>query len=128
MFFFLLIRRPPRSTRTDTLSPYTTLFRSAVPAAPAVTSIKCSSRDLKIQGWGRKKGSPARCRTSRKVLAGRGLFGCHGVDGFAIVIVGVRHLVVICRILIRRNCRFRRAEWLNTEKRHVGKEWGSSSR
>src|SRR3546814_3683736 len=26
--FFLLIRRPPRSTRTDTLVPYTTLFRS----------------------------------------------------------------------------------------------------
>src|SRR3546814_16091934 len=26
--FFLMIRRPPRSTRTDTLLPYTTLFRS----------------------------------------------------------------------------------------------------
>src|SRR3546814_3769406 len=26
-FFFLMIRRPPRSTRTDTLFPYTTLFR-----------------------------------------------------------------------------------------------------
>src|SRR3546814_6322909 len=29
-FFFLMIRRPPRSTRTDSLFPYTTLFRSAV--------------------------------------------------------------------------------------------------
>src|SRR3546814_15665189 len=28
-FFFLMIRRPPRSTRTDTLFPYTTLFRSS---------------------------------------------------------------------------------------------------
>src|SRR3546814_13683443 len=28
MCFFLMIRRPPRSTRTDTLFPYTTLFRS----------------------------------------------------------------------------------------------------
>src|SRR3546814_12961817 len=28
-FVFLMIRRPPRSTRTDTLFPYTTLFRSA---------------------------------------------------------------------------------------------------
>src|SRR3546814_2166688 len=28
MFFFLMIRRPPRATRTDTLFPYTTLFRS----------------------------------------------------------------------------------------------------
>src|SRR3546814_14000781 len=27
-FFFLMIRRPPRPTRTDTLFPYTTLFRS----------------------------------------------------------------------------------------------------
>src|SRR3546814_11675706 len=27
-YFFLMIRRPPRSTRTDTLFPYTTLFRS----------------------------------------------------------------------------------------------------
>src|SRR3546814_19838895 len=37
-FFFLSIRRPPRSTRTDTLFPYTTLFRStgtrATPSAP----------------------------------------------------------------------------------------------
>src|SRR3546814_6118261 len=32
VFFFLMIRRPPRSTRTDTLFPYTTLFRSlAIP-------------------------------------------------------------------------------------------------
>src|SRR3546814_15325511 len=28
MLVFLMIRRPPRSTRTDTLFPYTTLFRS----------------------------------------------------------------------------------------------------
>src|SRR3546814_1674141 len=30
-FSFLMIRRPPRSTRTDTLFPYTTLFRSVLP-------------------------------------------------------------------------------------------------
>src|SRR3546814_8821375 len=34
MFFFLIIRRPPRSTRTDTLVPYPTLCRS--PGASAV--------------------------------------------------------------------------------------------
>src|SRR3546814_5751164 len=28
LFFCIMIRRPPRSTRTDTLFPYTTLFRS----------------------------------------------------------------------------------------------------
>src|SRR3546814_1082485 len=30
LLFFLMLRRPPRSTRTDTLFPYTTLFRSRV--------------------------------------------------------------------------------------------------
>src|SRR3546814_313303 len=37
-FFFLMIRRPPRSTRTDTLFPYTTLFRSMLGIA------KCRSK------------------------------------------------------------------------------------
>src|SRR3546814_7637309 len=35
-FFFLMKRRPPRSTRTDTLFPYTTLFRSATPGVTVV--------------------------------------------------------------------------------------------
>src|SRR3546814_10368804 len=33
-FFCLMIRRPPRSTRTDTLFPYTTLFRSGADRGP----------------------------------------------------------------------------------------------
>src|SRR3546814_18636451 len=33
-FFVLMIRRPPRSTRTDTLFPYTTLFRSVLRRLP----------------------------------------------------------------------------------------------
>src|SRR3546814_18914171 len=35
-FFFLMIRRPPRSTRTDTLFPYTTLVRSPRPGTPCL--------------------------------------------------------------------------------------------
>src|SRR3546814_3918463 len=35
-FFFLMIRRPPSSTRTDTLFPYTTLFRSQDPGAVGI--------------------------------------------------------------------------------------------
>src|SRR3546814_4719065 len=35
ILFFLMIRRPPRSTRTDTLFPYTTLFRSATKPQPS---------------------------------------------------------------------------------------------
>src|SRR3546814_9828924 len=38
LFFFLMIRRPPRSTRTDTLFPYTTLFRSVRRECPRLIS------------------------------------------------------------------------------------------
>src|SRR3546814_15867139 len=41
-FFFLMILRPPRSTRTDTLFPYTTLFRSRI--ADLVGSVECQRR------------------------------------------------------------------------------------
>src|SRR3546814_19302255 len=36
MFFFLMLRPPPTSTRTDTLFPYTTLFRSFASGARRV--------------------------------------------------------------------------------------------
>src|SRR3546814_10338198 len=39
--FFLMIRRPPRSTRTDTLFPYPTLFRST---AHSAASVRCRER------------------------------------------------------------------------------------
>src|SRR3546814_10700242 len=42
MFFFLMIRRPPRSTRTDTLFPYTTLFRSTRPAPRSRQDIRAA--------------------------------------------------------------------------------------
>src|SRR3546814_17529692 len=54
-FFLLMIRRPPRSTRTDTLFPYTTLFRSsrAPPPArcrhPAAPAASCSTPCLILQ-------------------------------------------------------------------------------
>src|SRR3546814_6012646 len=36
-----MIRRPPRSTRTDTLFPYTTLFRSPIWPPPMMTMSRC---------------------------------------------------------------------------------------
>src|SRR3546814_13677715 len=48
-----MIRRPPRSTRTDTLFPYTTLFRSE--AAPAGRRFRNAHRLLRLQN----KGGPA---------------------------------------------------------------------
>src|SRR3546814_13204762 len=44
--FFLMIRRPPRSTRTDTLFPYTTLFRS-----PAVSSWSAGLKVVRCIGY-----------------------------------------------------------------------------
>src|SRR3546814_15533422 len=45
-FFFLMIRRPPRATRTDTLFPYTTLFRSiaATISVNRIESQRCTWR------------------------------------------------------------------------------------
>src|SRR3546814_19308052 len=48
--FFLMIRRPPRSTRTDTLFPYTTLFRSpSAGIAAAITATAKASVRLETQ-------------------------------------------------------------------------------
>src|SRR3546814_1141809 len=44
--FFLIIRRPPRSKRTDTLFPYTTLFRSDCQAPIS----HCKSFSIKVAG------------------------------------------------------------------------------
>src|SRR3546814_21096764 len=49
-FVLLMVRRPPRSTRTDTLFPYTTLFRSffAAPRPPRLLALV--QKPLRIQG------------------------------------------------------------------------------
>src|SRR3546814_11757896 len=62
LLFFFMIRRPPRPTRTDTLFPYTTLFRSAAPpvqtrAFQARAAQPASSRVL---GWKRMGTPPSR--------------------------------------------------------------------
>src|SRR3546814_13604948 len=49
-FFFLMIRRPPRSTRTDTLFPYTTLFRSTI------TRWNKRGRHISLARWGSEEG------------------------------------------------------------------------
>src|SRR3546814_2224965 len=48
-----MIRRPPRSTRTDTLFPYTTLFRSAAPDKPPPTLRSRRAAGYK-GGWGHR--------------------------------------------------------------------------
>src|SRR3546814_5441993 len=54
-----MIRRPPRSTRTDTLFPYTTLFRSAAPAA------RVQDASWGVSSLGRLRRQAARRRARR---------------------------------------------------------------
>src|SRR3546814_16787549 len=49
-----MIRRPPRSTRTDTLFPYTTLFRSPVRLSD-VADIVESAENVKLGAWANTK-------------------------------------------------------------------------
>src|SRR3546814_3987993 len=66
-----MIRRPPRSTRTDTLFPYTTLFRSCRPAARGGRTApdRPPDRDLHAHDRGRirRLGRPR----ARRPVAGR---------------------------------------------------------
>src|SRR3546814_3061553 len=63
-----MIRRPPRSTRTDTLFPYTTLFRSPQRShAPSAAPVPIENRERNMRvscGWvragGRRYGLPSR--------------------------------------------------------------------
>src|SRR3546814_4152553 len=81
VIFFLMIRRPPRSTRTDTLFPYTTLFRS--PARDAVRLSRRGDRRLRQRRHAQLDRTPdgdrlARRRCRRPVAggaAGDPLFG-----------------------------------------------------
>src|SRR3546814_13180513 len=51
--FFLMIRRPPRSTRTDTLFPYTTLFRSGCRrAAGSAWRVGCAAHGQRRRAAG----------------------------------------------------------------------------
>src|SRR3546814_20227776 len=59
--FFLMIRRPPRSTRTDTLFPYTTLFRS----------FHVADRDAELLTHDRIRAGHCRCDACGADRAGR---------------------------------------------------------
>src|SRR3546814_13838707 len=65
VYFLLMIRIPPRSTRTDTLFPYTTLFRSEASIAPIAPggagAPNCAASSPEIAGavWMPKPPCPA---------------------------------------------------------------------
>src|SRR3546814_5217607 len=69
-----MLRGPPRSTRTDPLFPYTTLFRSDVPGEPGRFHL------ARLDRIGRLRAAclaEARARDVNRELAVRQRFGCH---------------------------------------------------
>src|SRR3546814_15568682 len=69
-FVFLMIRRPPRSTRTDTLFPYTTLFRSRLSPIcsrqPRTYSTRWSKRARRCRTHGRRSNAACLARLSKR--------------------------------------------------------------
>src|SRR3546814_5012140 len=68
-----MIRRPPRSTRTDTLFPYTTLFRSRPRAGGRPRPALCQTAVMAVQDHrtARYRRQDARARTAHQIGAAR---------------------------------------------------------
>src|SRR3546814_18038923 len=69
-----MIRRPPRSTRTDTLFPYTTLFRS-IGFSKKASGWRATARQRRSAG----KPSPCGVRISRTLLQNSGSANCRSL-------------------------------------------------
>src|SRR3546814_1907602 len=92
-----MIRRPPRSTRTDTLFPYTTLFRSTVrrgwcwacrrPGRIAVGQ-SCEGRMLPIRQAGVQAGEYTRRRSADATASVGSRFRPQPVDVFVVAELG----------------------------------------
>src|SRR3546814_7720633 len=79
-----MIRRPPRSTRTDTLFPYTTLFRSNISERnrnQADRLLLDACRLDTLHGFPARQPLNASCHAEPETLFGRELFGRHSLDG-----------------------------------------------
>src|SRR3546814_14702696 len=116
-----MIRRPPRSTRTDTLFPYTTLFRS-----PQRLLLCVESGGPAVQGTGawRLRAFHIDLRVDRQLRPSQ-LFG--GKDGHrrTFQLDSTRHAALRCHIELYRAFRM---EPPSSEERRVGKEWVSPCR
>src|SRR3546814_16665115 len=110
--FFLMIRRPPRSKRTYTLFPYTTLFRSIEGGRhrePAVEHRQPQRHRNGCPQAGRQEERPEplaeQRRTGMAAVAGNGGAGSRHVGEYLVL----------------------RARWImaffSSEERRVGKEW-----
>src|SRR3546814_15685860 len=94
--FFLMKRRPPRSTRTDTLFPYTTLFRSPpqsvseLPARARSPACSCTAIDAPARVADRGRRSAPLRRAVHVPVSGAGARSSTGIQGPCRLLVGDR--------------------------------------
>src|SRR3546814_7909273 len=86
-----MIRRPPRSTRTDTLFPYTTLFRSASISPHTATTLPSASTMAAATGWRLSTCAPRLTST----IKGREIGRAH-------VRTPVTNAHLVCRLLLEK--------------------------
>src|SRR3546814_11080004 len=111
-FFFLMIRRPPRSTRTATLFPYTTLFRSI--GAVFQPAAHHAMRMLLEPAAVVRRNRFARAAHRRQLALQHG------------DVVGQEFLRPLIPFWVGHACELRRID--RSEERRVGKEWVSTCR
>src|SRR3546814_1177222 len=100
-----MIRRPPRSTRTDTLFPYTTLFRS-----PADRKSVCEFLAGRTRRAGPLRGySPVQCipgeyrKRARSSHLGKRALGSRGiVDRKSTRLNSITNAHLVCRLLLEK--------------------------
>src|SRR3546814_14011777 len=131
-----MIRRPPRSTRTDTLFPYTTLFRSVVylRSVPPVTGDDPPRVVTPADPSYRVGRAESGDRTGEKIFAGS-CMGCHGWTGVSPVsrhatLTGVRSVndpsaPNVAQVVLHGVHRDTPDGLLTSEERRVGHECAS---
>src|SRR3546814_11867305 len=103
-----MMRRPPRSTRTDTLFPYTTLFRSVQPQDPQLPAVLAAvGRDRRDRTHGQAVVSAEHDRHAAGIELAGGRFEHGAIPGHHFVEVAIA---------------------LRSEERRVGKECVSTGR
>src|SRR3546814_8925372 len=81
LFFFLMTRRPPRSTRTDTRCPYTTLFRPLRPLSGLQAAPPAELGAAPRRSEADRRGGPDACPPRPfRLPALAGQEGVHGTD------------------------------------------------
>src|SRR3546814_11360714 len=95
LFFFLMILRPPRSTRTDTLFPYTTLFRSKkhqpVSFFQQLSADKARSRDFCSPEGNERPDNPP---TMAGYRIGRCFARSHYINHVALIIEKAKWVII----------------------------------